>query len=213
MAMILSTEMMGNDKEKALAVPAQPLYFAWHSGVKQISCSQSAEISSMERQMKGFTLLELMIAVSLGVILLGIGAPALSSLVNENTLKFESRTLLKHLRFARSQAIDNQFSVTACLADANDSCVLANPTQMLIFIDDDASNAFNGGELLLARSHPFPGNMTVVNNRRTTLFSPDGSSLGTNATLNLCAQGMAQINLVIAPSGRSTQATQNNICP
>lgn len=167
----------------------------------------------MEKQMKGFTLLELMIAVSLGVILLGIGAPALSSLVNENTLKFESRTLLKHLRFARSQAIDNQFSVTACLADANDSCVLANPTQMLIFIDDDASNAFNGGELLLARSHPFPGSMTVVNNRRTTLFSPDGTSLGTNATLNLCAQGMAQINLVIAPSGRSTQATQNNICP
>lgn len=44
----------------------------------------------MIKDEKGFTLLELMIAVSLGVILLGIGAPAMSSLLNENALKFES---------------------------------------------------------------------------------------------------------------------------
>jgi len=35
----------------------------------------------MIKDVKGFTLLELMIAVSLGVILLGIGAPAMSSLL------------------------------------------------------------------------------------------------------------------------------------
>ena len=62
----------------------------------------------MIKDVKGFTLLELMIAVSLGIILLGIGAPAMSSLLSENSLRFESRTLLKYLRFARSQAIDNQ---------------------------------------------------------------------------------------------------------
>ena len=49
----------------------------------------------MIKNVKGFTLLELMIAVSLGVILLGIGAPAISSLLSENSLRFESRTLLK----------------------------------------------------------------------------------------------------------------------
>lgn len=167
----------------------------------------------MNRHMNGFTLLELMVAVSLGVILLGIGAPALSSLLNENSLKFESQTLLKQLRFARSQAIDNQFSVTACLADANDSCVLANPTHLQVFVDDDGNSALDGGELLLARSHPFPQGVTAANNRRTTLFSPDGTSLGSNATLNLCSPGVQQINLIIAPSGRSSQATQANVCP
>lgn len=166
----------------------------------------------MIKDVKGFTLLELMIAVSLGVILLGIGAPAMSSLLSENSLRFESRTLLKYLRFARSQAIDNQQSVTACLANASDNCVTANPTQFLVFIDDNGNDVFNNGEQLLARSSQLSDSLTAANNRTSTTFSSDGTSLGTNATITLCRSGNAQINLVISPSGRTTQSTQANIC-
>ncbi|MNG84318.1 hypothetical protein D3C79_430530 [compost metagenome] len=167
----------------------------------------------MVKDVKGFTLLELMIAVSLGVILLGIGAPAMSSLLNENTLQLESRTVLKYLRFARSQAVDNQQSVTACLANASDNCVTANPTQVLIFVDTNGNNVLNNGEQFLARSPAFPRSLTATNNRTSTTFSPDGTSLVTNATLSLCSPGNAQVNLVIAPSGRATQSTQANTCP
>lgn len=166
----------------------------------------------MIKDEKGFTLLELMIAVSLGVILLGIGAPAMSSLLNENALKFESRTLLKYLRFARSQAIDNQQSVTVCLANASDNCVTANPTQFLVFVDGNGNDIFNNGEQILARSPQLSDSLTAANNRTSTTFSPDGTSLGTNATITLCRAGNAQINLVISPSGRTTQSTQANIC-
>ncbi|MGY3942304.1 GspH/FimT family pseudopilin [Aeromonas tecta] len=167
----------------------------------------------MVKDVKGFTLLELMIAVSLGIILLGIGAPAMSSLLNENTLQFESRSVLKYLRFARSQAVDNQQTVTACLANASDNCVTASPTQLLVFIDDNGNNILNSGEQFLARSPTFPRTLTAANNRISTTFSPDGTSLVTNATLSLCSPGNAQVNLVIAPSGRTTQSTQANICP
>jgi len=166
----------------------------------------------MVKDVKGFTLLELMIAVSLGVILLGIGAPAMSSLLNQNTLQFESRTVLKFLRFARNQAVDNQQSVTACLANASDNCVTANPTQILIFVDTNSNDVLNNGEQFLARSPTFPRSLTATNNRTSTTFSPDGTSLVTNATLSLCSPGNAQVNLVIAPSGRATQSTQANIC-
>ncbi|WP_349919646.1 GspH/FimT family pseudopilin [Aeromonas veronii] len=173
----------------------------------------------MIKDVKGFTLLELMIAVSLGVILLGIGAPAMSSLLNENTLQFESRTLLKYLRFARGQAVDNQQTVTACLANASDSCVTASPTQMLVFVDSNGNRILNNGEQLLARSHIFPTNFSATNQsseatKRATVFIPDGTSLVTNTTLNLCSPGNARVDLVIAPSGRTTQSTQANIiCP
>ncbi|MGY3857597.1 GspH/FimT family pseudopilin [Aeromonas intestinalis] len=167
----------------------------------------------MIKDVKGFTLLELMIAVSLGVILLGIGAPAMSSLLNENTLQFESRTLLKYLRFARGQAVDNQQTVTACLANASDNCVTANPTQILVFVDNNGNDVLNNGEQLLARSAAFPRTFTASNNRTSTNFSPDGTSLTTNATLSLCSPGNAQVNLIVAPSGRTTQSTQANICP
>ena len=169
----------------------------------------------MIKDVKGFTLLELMIAVSLGVILLGIGAPAMSSLLSENSLRFESRTLLKYLRFARSQAIDNQQSVTACLANASDNCVTANPTQLLVFVDNDApaDNILNNSDQFLARTAAFSGTLTISNNRISTTFSPDGTSLGSNATISLCSSGNAQVNLVIAQSGRSSQSTQDNVCP
>ncbi|MDX7897586.1 GspH/FimT family pseudopilin [Aeromonas media] len=169
----------------------------------------------MIKDVKGFTLLELMIAVSLGVILLGIGAPAMSSLLSENSLRFESRTLLKYLRFARSQAIDNQQSVTACLANASDNCVTANPTQLLVFVDNDApaDNILNNSDQFLARTSAFAGTLTISNNRISTTFSPDGTSLGSNATISLCSSGNAQVNLVIAQSGRSSQSTQANVCP
>ncbi|MFM5587296.1 GspH/FimT family pseudopilin [Aeromonas rivipollensis] len=169
----------------------------------------------MIKDVKGFTLLELMIAVSLGVILLGIGAPAMSSLLSENSLRFESRTLLKYLRFARSQAIDNQQSVTACLANASDNCVTANPTQLLVFVDNDApaDNILNNSDQFLARTAAFSGTLTISNNRISTTFSPDGTSLGSNATISLCSSGNAQVNLVIAQSGRSSQSTQANVCP
>ncbi|MER0511271.1 GspH/FimT family pseudopilin [Aeromonas veronii] len=169
----------------------------------------------MIKNVKGFTLLELMIAVSLGVILLGIGAPAMSSLLSENSLRFESRTLLKYLRFARSQAIDNQQSVTACLANASDNCVTANPTQLLVFVDNDSprDNILNNSDQFLARSATFSGTLTIANNRISTTFSPDGTSLGSNATISLCSSGNAQVNLVIAQSGRSSQSTQANVCP
>lgn len=169
----------------------------------------------MIKNVKGFTLLELMIAVSLGVILLGIGAPAMSSLLSENSLRFESRTLLKYLRFARSQAIDNQQSVTACLANASDNCVTANPTQLLVFVDNDSprDNILNHSDQFLARTAAFSGTLTIANNRISTTFSPDGTSLGSNATISLCSSGNAQVNLVIAQSGRSSQSTQANVCP
>ncbi|HHQ4590833.1 GspH/FimT family pseudopilin [Aeromonas veronii] len=169
----------------------------------------------MIKNVKGFTLLELMIAVSLGVILLGIGAPAISSLLSENSLRFESRTLLKYLRFARSQAIDNQQSVTACLANASDNCVTANPTQLLVFVDNDSprDNILNNSDQFLARTAAFSGTLTIANNRISTTFSPDGTSLGSNATISLCSSGNAQVNLVIAQSGRSSQSTQANVCP
>ncbi|MBL0576056.1 GspH/FimT family pseudopilin [Aeromonas caviae] len=167
------------------------------------------------KNVKGFTLLELMIAVSLGVILLGIGAPALSSLLSGNALHFESRNILKNMRFARSQAIDNQTVVTACLADANDNCVTADPSHFLVFIDDNANDVLNNGEQVLVRSADFPSSLTATNSITSSTFSPDGTrdiDDEDEHVISLCISGNAQVNLVTPPSGRTRQETQAFIC-
>lgn len=170
----------------------------------------------MVNNVKGFTLLELMISVSLGVILLGIGAPAMSSLFNENALKFESYNILKYMRFARSQAIDNQQAVTACLANASDNCVTNDPSHLLVFVDDNGNNVLNNGELLLARTSVFSRAITASNSKISSTFSPDGTrnlSDNDDHTISLCSPGNAQIDLVTPPAGRTSQSTQATICP
>ncbi len=164
---------------------------------------------------KGFTLLELMIAVSLGVILLGIGAPAMSSLLSENALRFESRNILKNLRFARNQAIDNQVPVTVCLADANDNCVTVDPSHFLVFIDDNTNDVLNNGEQVLLKSSDFPSSLTAINSDTSSTFSPDGTrnlADPDDHTISLCTPGNAQVNLVTPPGGRTRQETQALIC-
>ncbi|WP_258224558.1 GspH/FimT family pseudopilin [Aeromonas sp. HMWF014] len=161
----------------------------------------------------GFTLLELMITISLLVILLGIGIPSLKSLLSENSLSFQSQMLLKHMRFARSQAIDNQQTVTACLADASNKCVQNNPTYYLVFVDSNNNNELNSGEILLSSSQQLADGITATANRISTTYSLDGTSIGTNATLSLCETGQIKINIVTAQSGRSSSAPQATVCP
>jgi len=161
----------------------------------------------------GFTLLELMVTISLLVILLGIGLPSLKELIGSNSLSFQSEMILKLIRFARAQAIDNQQNVTACLADASDKCVQNSPDHFLVFIDDNSNSELSTGETLLARSQSLSDGIVVTANRISTIYSSDGTSIGTNATLTLCESGQPQVNLVIAQSGRSTNTPQANICP
>ncbi|HHO0808667.1 TPA: hypothetical protein ACRTOB_001991 [Aeromonas hydrophila] len=65
----------------------------------------------------------------------------------------------------------------------------------------------------MARSQSLSDGIVVTANRISTIYSSDGTSIGTNATLTLCESGQPQVNLVIAQSGRSTNTPQANICP
>ncbi|WP_033135495.1 type IVa pilus pseudopilin TppE [Aeromonas finlandensis] len=161
----------------------------------------------------GFTLLELMIAIALGVILLGIGIPSLGDLLKENTAKYESERLMKHLHFARNQAISDQQTVTACLINSNDQCVSTNPNQFLVFTDDNSNSRLDIGETELARTPAFASDAIISSTRTRVLFAPDGTSLGTNMTIKVCVSEEPEIDLVIAVSGRSSRTDTTTICP
>lgn len=161
----------------------------------------------------GFTLMELMIAVALGVILLGIGIPSLSSLLKDSTANYESERLMKHLRFARNQAINDQQTVTACLINSSNQCVLTNPSQFLVFTDDNNNSRLDSGETELSRTPAFESDVTISSTRTRLLFAADGTSLGTNMTIKVCVSDEHEIDLVIAASGRSSRTETTTICP
>lgn len=75
------------------------------------------------RRSGGFTLLELMITISVLAIMVGIGIPSFRDMMRRNRLASETNSLIGALAFARSEAVKRGMRVTVCPANANqDAC-------------------------------------------------------------------------------------------
>lgn len=72
------------------------------------------------RVCSGFTLIELMITVSILGILLGIGLPSFVTFINNNKITAEANSLIYSLHMARSEAIKRGTYVQVKLAFIND---------------------------------------------------------------------------------------------
>lgn len=65
----------------------------------------------------GFTLVELMVVITIVAILMGLGAPSYRYVTNSNRISAEVNGLLGDLQFARSEAIKEGGTVTVCPPD------------------------------------------------------------------------------------------------
>lgn len=70
------------------------------------------------RQCGGFTLTELMVVLSISAILMGLGIPSFSRLIQSSTVTTTANILLADLRYTRSEAIRRGGGVTMCRSDA-----------------------------------------------------------------------------------------------
>jgi type IV fimbrial biogenesis protein FimT len=92
---------------------------------------------------RGFTLLELMTAIAVMGILLGIGVPAFTSMIRANQIAAESSNLVSALTLARSEALKRGVRVSVCAAGADlESCAEeADWSNGWILFEDDFGDA------------------------------------------------------------------------
>ena len=64
-----------------------------------------AKFKSAKNRVRGVTLLELLVALAIGSILLGVGIPAYESVVRNNRLATDTNELVAAIHYARSEAI------------------------------------------------------------------------------------------------------------
>jgi type IV fimbrial biogenesis protein FimT len=81
-----------------------------------------SQVSSPLRRSAGFTLLELMLAITVLGILVGIGVPSFTDSIRRNRLTSQTNALVSALAIARSEAVKRGTLVTICPAsDATQS--------------------------------------------------------------------------------------------
>lgn len=210
--------MMGNDKEKGGNLPVQ-------DGRNRVTATSGKDKLYIvtERQafadMKnaGFTLMELMIAIALGVILLGIGIPSLSNLLGSNNLATQEKSLLNHLNYARQQAISNQQTVTLCLTTTSgtaEGCVTGGATRLLVFIDSNSDQKLNSSETTLTASPEFPAELAISADAQALRFTPDGTITSDSEVIfSLCVSGEKGVQIEVMPAGRAHSQASGAVCP
>jgi type IV fimbrial biogenesis protein FimT len=116
----------------------------------------------------GFTLVELMITVSVAAILLSVAAPSFRDTVVRNRLTAATNEFMAAINYTRSEAIKSGRSVTLCKSSSGTACTTGTGSQWesgwIAFVDSDADGTLDSGETLLRAWPAFPTGYTLRTN-------------------------------------------------
>jgi type IV fimbrial biogenesis protein FimT len=161
----------------------------------------------------GFSLPELMIAVTLSSILLSMAIPAFSTLIDDTGLSSQVNEFAGYLNYARSEAIKTGKRVEICKSADGASCNSGSDWQdgWIVFVDADTNRLRNGDEPLLqsgvATAKTLAIDYSAFPTDNYVVYYPDGMSLG-NGTFIFCDErGATQAHaLILYKTGRLRSA-------
>ena len=167
--------------------------------------------------MQGFTLIEVLVVVSLAAVLLALAAPQFGNFVRSMRLSTSMSELGSDLLLARSESIRRNARVLVCpRASATSSAcaaTVAASTWMngwLVCHDLDADGACDAGTAtdpnpIRVRSQP-PSPLSLAGPDATVTFFPMGNASGA-ATFTMSAAGTTSTRSVtVAPAGGLTSS-------
>ena len=126
----------------------------------------------MKRAQAGFTLLELMLVVTIGGILLAIAIPSMGNFIRNSRITSAANDVMAALHFTRSESIKRRMPVTLCTSantlnaddTQNDAATCAaSPflTGWIAFVDTNQSGQRDVGEAILLNHEPMNALITA----------------------------------------------------
>lgn len=116
----------------------------------------------------GFSLLELMITVSVAAIVLAVGVPTFTDVIRNNRLTSSVNDLQRSTQVARAEAVKRQLPVVVCATDdasvERPTCDDGSFSQWIVFVDTDGDWAVDDAEPIVEKHHEPERTVTVKNN-------------------------------------------------
>lgn len=190
------------------------------------------ESLSTQRKSQGFTLVEAMVAIAIMGILLTIGIPSMSNLINDMRASSSTNEFLGAVALARSEAIKRGRLVTICRSVNAESGTTGCNTATsgdhdgadwgvgwLVYVENSSSanvGTYQAGEEVLLRHGALPGKTYAANStsRRIT-FNGTGEPIGSLAgfSVNFNFDGKYERQICMARSGRIRVIRDATVCP
>lgn len=141
----------------------------------------------MHAKQTGFTMIELLFAITVLAVLVGIGLPSMQDFVRNSRMSGAANDIISDFNFARSEAVKRRVPITLCKTVNGTTCntsTTAPFTRWVIFVDDedpaiieatDGNGAIDGAEVIL-RDRELPDSITVTttNTQNRATFLPTG---------------------------------------
>ena len=176
----------------------------------------------------GFTLIEMLVVITISAVLLGIGVPSMKSFLERNAVSGQVNALLGTLALARSEAVKRNGPVTICRSDnaeSNDtpSCASSGnnwKSGWIAFLDRNGNGAYDPaqGDVLISVQGPFGDNNSggISKNATNTLrFRNTGLLVGVGTTFTFESASKTPDRrrcIAVSATGRARVISNNNDC-
>lgn len=155
----------------------------------------------------GFTLLELLVTLSVVAVLVAIGLPSFRGLHDRLRADAARMQLVATFATARSTAVTRNLPVSICASQNGRRCEGEWTQGWMIYLDPRKQShpASAGSVLRLDRPTGSVTTMTVTTTtgRPRLRYTPDGRSIGTNLTVTICVRGRLRGTVVVSNHGRA----------
>lgn len=172
------------------------------------------------KKSQGYSMIELVITLSIITLLLSYAIPNLYELKLNVTMNSERNRLSRSLNFARYEAIIQQKHVIICPSSSGNDCDNQSNWHQgwMIFIDDNKNRKRDDQEKIFRIEDPMKEDLTALSSihRQKIRFNTMGLSPGTNVSINFCDPRGSEFakSIIINNAGRIKQSLpiHGNVC-
>ncbi|QOW25345.1 GspH/FimT family pseudopilin [Lysobacter sp. H23M47] len=174
----------------------------------------------MRQDARGLTLLELLVAIAVMGVMLGVGVPSFQSLQRRMRADTTFHMITSALATARATAVTRGVPVSLCPSADGLRCDRHTAWEKgwIVFEDADRASQPAADSAVMQRFGSLKGGVVLRSTAGRTLlrFQPSGMSAGSNLSLRLCSEGDSTYlgSVVVNNAGRArTERKENESCP
>lgn len=165
------------------------------------------------RKYLGFTIIELIVTLTIAAILLTIAVPSMSRFIQGNRLTTAANELIGDLALARSEALKGGTNTGVCKSGGGAACAgsgTAWESGWIVFVDVDQDRAWSASDILLRTREPLPSGTAVTASTGTNdpiIYGPQGQALRGVDTYIFCNAKIGRTrNIELITTGRYRMA-------